>query len=558
MKKPYILALDDDPHVLRAVERDLKSKFNAHYRILATDSPNKALDFVKQLTARGDQIALFVVDQRMPQMSGTEFLRQALNFAPEARRVLLTAYADSNAAIEAINSLKLNHYLTKPWEPPEEKLFPVLKDLLEDWNAQNPAAFEGTYVVGSRWAPDTHRLKDFLAKSQVPYRWVEPGNITDHKVQAALDQAGTEMPESIDETVVIFPDGTVMRKPPLDQVAQKLGLTTLPERPFYDVIIVGAGPAGLACALYCSSEGMTPIVVEREAPGGQAGLSSRIENYLGFPSGLSGSDLARRGVAQVRRFGTEVLAPAEAVELRVQGDYRIVKLANGHELIGHSVVIAAGVQWRQLQIPGIDELTGAGIYYGAATTESRACKDEDVFVVGGANSAGQAAVHFAELARSVTLLVRADALSRSMSYYLEERIKKTPNIHILTNCEVTEVKGDRRLSSITIRNCETNELETRDASALFVFIGAEPHTEWLDGVVCRDGKGFVVTGANLSKDGKRPAGWPLERDPFLLETSVPGVFAVGDVRDGAVRRVANSVGEGSIVMYFVQQYLANK
>jgi thioredoxin reductase (NADPH) len=558
MKKPFILALDDDPGVIKAIERDLRSKFGSNYRILASDSPHKALDLTRQITARGDRIALFVVDQRMPSMSGTEFLRQAIKIQPDARRVLLTAYADSNAAIEAINSLKLNHYLTKPWEPPEEKLFPVLKDLLEDWNANNPASFDGSYVVGSRWSPHTHRLKDFLAKSQVPYRWAEPGAITDSRVRAALDHANAELAETVDAVAVVFQDGTVLQKPTLEQVAEKLGLATVPQRDFYDVIIVGAGPAGLACALYCSTEGLKTILVEREAAGGQAGLSSRIENYLGFPSGLSGADLARRGVAQVRRFGTEVLAPADAVSLRVDGEYRVVKLSNGLELVGHSVVIAAGVQWRQLHIPGIENLTGAGVYYGAATTEAPACKDEDVFVVGGANSAGQAAVHFAEVARSVTVLVRADALSRSMSFYLDERIKKTENIHIITNCEVTEVCGNGRLDSITIHHFDTNTAETRKASALFVFIGAEPHTEWLDGVVCRDSKGFLITGANLSSNGKRPAGWQLERDPFLLETNVPGVFAVGDVRDGAVRRVANSVGEGSIVLYFIRQYLANR
>jgi len=412
--------------------------------------------------------------------------------------------------------------------------------------------------VGSRWSPHTHRLKDFLAKSQVPYRWTEPGCITDSRVSAALGHAQSEMKDTVDAVAVIFQDGTVMQKPTLEQVAEKLGLTTLPQLDFYDVIVVGAGPAGLACALYCSTEGLKTILVEREAAGGQAGLSSRIENYLGFPSGLSGADLARRGVAQVRRFGTELLAPADAVELRVDGEYRIVKLSNGQELVGHSVVIAAGVQWRQLDISGIEQLTGAGVYYGASTTEAPACKDEDVFVVGGANSAGQAAVHFAEIARSVTVLVRADALSRSMSFYLDERIKKTENISIVTNCEVTEVHGDARLDSITIHHLNDNSTEQRQASALFVFIGAEPHTEWLNGVVCRDSKGFLITGVNLLHDGKRPSGWTLDRDPFLLETNVPGVFAVGDVRDGAVRRVANSVGEGSIVLYFIRQYLANK
>jgi thioredoxin reductase (NADPH) len=558
MKKPFILALDDDLSVLKAIDRDLRSKFGRDYRILATESAQKALDLTRQLAARGDRVALFLVDQRMPQMSGTEFLREAMKIQPGARKVLLTAYADSNAAIDAINTLKLNHYLTKPWEPPEEKLFPVLKDLLEDWWAENPASFDGTYVIGSRWSPDTHRLKDFLAKSQVPYRWAEPEQIKDARVSAAMEQANSQLATTVDAVAVVFPDGTVLQKPTLDQVAEKLGLATQPKRDFYDVIIIGAGPAGLACALYCSTEGLKTILLEREAPGGQAGLSSRIENYLGFPSGLSGSDLARRGVAQVRRFGTEVLAPADAVGLQVDGEYRVVKLSNGHELVGHSVVIAAGVQWRQLHIPGIENLTGAGVYYGAATTEAPACKDEDIFVVGGANSAGQAAVHFAEVARSVTLLVRADALSRSMSFYLDERIRKTENISIVTNCEVAEVRGNGHLDSISIRHLDTGTIEERQASALFVFIGAEPHTEWLDGVLCRDSKGFIITGGNLSKDGKRPPGWPLERDPFLLETNIPGVFAVGDVRDGAVRRVANSVGEGSIVLYFVRQYLANK
>jgi thioredoxin reductase (NADPH) len=558
MKKPFILALDDDPGVLKAVERDLKSKFNANYRILAIDSPQKALDLVRQITARGDTIALFLVDQRMPQMSGTEFLREAIKIQPDARRVLLTAYADSNAAIDAINTLKLNHYLTKPWEPPEEKLFPVLKDLLEDWAADHPAIFEGTYVVGSRWSPHTHRLKDFLAKSQVPYRWAEPDNVPDPRIRAAIEHAHDELTATVDAVAVVFQDGTVLQKPTLDQVTEKLGLATLPKSDFYDVIVIGAGPAGLACALYCSTEGLKTILVEREAAGGQAGLSSRIENYLGFPSGLSGADLARRGVAQVRRFGTEVLAPADAVGLRVDGEYRKVKLSNGHELVGHSVVIAAGVQWRQLQIPGIEKLTGAGVYYGAATTEAPACKDEDVFVIGGANSAGQAAVHFAEVARSVTVLVRANQLAQSMSYYLDERIQKTTNISVMTNCEVSSVHGESRLDSISIQHLDTGEKEDRQASALFVFIGAEPHTEWLNGVLCRDSKGFIITGSNLSQGGKRPQNWPLDRDPFLLETNIPGVFAVGDVRNGAVRRVANSVGEGSVVLYFVRQYLANR
>jgi thioredoxin reductase (NADPH) len=551
-KKPFILALDDDPAVLRAVERDLKSKFSADYRILSADAPDKAMDFVKQLTTRGDRVALFLVDQRMPHISGTEFLMNALALQPDARRVLLTAYADSSAAIDAINKVKLNHYLMKPWEPPEQNLYPILSDLLDDWNATSRESFEGIYVVGTRWSPSTHELKDFLAKSQIPYRWIEPGSSSDPRIDAAVGDSPTAQP------VLIFPDGSVLQKPALPDVAAKLGLVTAPTRDFYDVIIVGAGPAGLACALYCSTEGLRTILVEREAPGGQAGLSSRIENYLGFPAGLSGADLARRGVSQVKRFGTEVLAPVQAESLSVQGEYRVVKLSTGQELVGHCVVIASGVQWRRLDIPGTDRLTGAGVYYGAANTEASSCKDEDVYIVGGANSAGQAAVHFSQYARSVKMLVRAESLSRSMSHYLVERIQTIPSIQVEPHTEVIEVHGDDRLTGLTIRHHDTKTSERREAGALFIFIGAEPRTEWLEGTVCRDAKGFLVTGLNLLRDGKRPPGWTLDRDPALLETNVPGVFAVGDVRNGAVRRVANSVGEGSIVLYFVNQYLANR
>jgi thioredoxin reductase (NADPH) len=552
MRKPYIVALDDDVSVLRAVERDLKTKFAANYRIVAVDAPQKALGTVKQLTARGDKIALFLVDQRMPMMSGTEFLHEAALMQPEARRVLLTAYADSSAAIDAINKVKLNHYLMKPWEPPEQHLYPVLTDQLEDWQANHFESFEGAYIVGTRWAPETHRLKDFLAKSQVPYRWIEPDSISDPRIQAALDGKSSLMP------VVVFQDGSVLERPQLSQVAEKLGLATTPSRRFYDVIVIGAGPAGLACSLYCSTEGLKTVLVEREAAGGQAGLSSRIENYLGFPSGLSGADLARRGVTQVRRFGTEVLAPADAVGLTIEGEYRVVKLSNGQELAAHSVVIAAGVQWRLLDVPGMDRLTGAGIYYGAAITESASCKDEDVYIIGGANSAGQAAVHFSEVARSVKMIVRGDSLSKSMSHYLVERIETIPNISVIPNSEVVEVRGGERLEEIDVRHHDSKTTETLAAGALFIFIGAEPQTEWLNHIVCRDSKGFVVTGTNLLKNGKRPAGWNIDRDPYLLETNVPGVFAVGDVRDGAVRRVANSVGEGSIVLYFIRQYMRNR
>ena len=552
MKKPYIVAIDDDVSVLRAVERDLKTKFSPNYRVLAVESPQKGLGAVRQLTSRGDRVALFLVDQRMPLMSGTEFLQEVIALQPEARRVLLTAYADSTAAIDAINKIKLNHYLMKPWEPPERNLYPILSDQLEDWQAGNREVFDGAYIVGTRWAPETHRLKDFLAKSQVPYRWLEPDGLSDPRVLAAIDGKNVTMP------VVIFPDGSLLERPDLSHVAAKLGLVSTPSRRFYDVIVIGAGPAGLACALYCSTEGLKTVLVEREAAGGQAGLSSRIENYLGFPSGLSGADLARRGAAQVRRFGTEVLAPAEAVALLVEGEYRVVKLSNGQELAAHSVVIAAGVQWRRLDVPGMERLTGAGIYYGAAISESSSCKDEDIYIVGGANSAGQAAVHFSEVARSVKMIVRGNSLSQSMSHYLIERINTMPNISVVPNSEVLEVGGDGHLQEIVVRHNDTQTVEKLPAAALFIFIGAEPHTEWLDGVVRRDGKGFLLTGSALVHNGKRPAGWNVDRDPYLLETSVPGVFAVGDVRDGAVRRVANSVGEGSVVVHLVHQYLRNR
>jgi thioredoxin reductase (NADPH) len=492
------------------------------------------------------------VDQRMPQISGTEFLLEAVTLQPKAKRVLLTAYADSNAAIEAINKVKLNHYLMKPWEPPEQNLYPVISDLLEDWAAASREAFEGVQVVGTRWSPSTHELKDFLAKSQIPYRWTEPGATPDPRIQAALGDSPAKLP------ALIFPDGSVLERPTLPEVAVKLGLTSAPARDFYDVIIVGAGPAGLACALYCSTEGLRTILVEREAAGGQAGLSSRIENYLGFPAGLSGADLARRGLSQVKRFGTELLAPVQAENLSLRGEYRVVKLSSGQELVGHSVVIASGVQWRRLEIRGMDRLTGAGVYYGAAITEALSCANEDVYIVGGANSAGQAAVYFSQYARSVTMLVRGESLSRTMSHYLQERVQTIPNIKVEPFTEVVEVEGQDRLTGLTVCHHDTKTEEHRTATALFIFIGAEPRTDWLEGTLCRDAKGFLLTGTDLVTNGKRPPGWNMDRDPALLETNIPGVFAVGDVRHGAVRRVANSVGEGSIVLYFVNQYLANR
>lgn len=549
MRKPYIFAVDDDPAVLKAVERDLRSRYANRYRILTAGAPDQALQVTEQLTGRGDEVALFLVDQRMPGMSGTEFLAGAMKAQPHAQRALLTAYADSSAAIDAINRVGVKHYFVKPWVPPEEHFYPVLDELLEEWSNARPETFEGAYVLGTRWSPETHRIKDFLARSQYPYRWVEPDAPREPRLAAALNGKTIEFP------AVVLPDGSALSRPANGDLAARLGLQMAAQAPFYDVIIIGAGPAGLACALYCSTEGLSTLLLEREAAGGQAALSSRIENYLGFPSGLSGADLARRAIAQVKRFGTEVLAPAEAVGLRQNGDYKIVRLAGGQEISAHSVVIAAGVRWRKLEIPGMDRLAGAGIYYGAAITEAESCRGEDVYIVGGANSAGQAAVHFSTIARRVRMIVRAESLSKSMSHYLSERIATIDNIEVIPNAEVVAVEGAERLERLTIRRQDLGTEETVPATALFVFIGAEPHTDWLEGVVQRDEKGFLATGQNVRRG---PGGWTLPRAPYLLETSIPGIFSVGDVRDSAVRRVANSVGEGSIVLYFIRQYMRQR
>jgi thioredoxin reductase (NADPH) len=491
----------------------------------------------------------------MPQMNGIEFLAEAMKIYPAAGRVLLTAYADTEAAIKAINDIKLNHYLLKPWDPPEEHLYPVVDDLLDDWLAQYRPPYEGLRVLGSRWSPSSYDLREFLARNRIPYQWldVEAGD-RDADVKRVL---GTLKPEELDHLpLVLFPDGTKLAGPPHSEVAERCGLRTRAETEFYDVVIVGAGPAGLAAAVYGSSEGLKTLVIEREAPGGQAGLSSRIENYLGFPQGISGSELTRRAVVQAQRFQVEMLAPQEVESLRVEGPYRFLKLSDGHEVSCHALVIATGLQWRQLDIPGIEKLQGAGVYYGAGIIEARSCKDEDVYVVGGANSAGQAAVHFADYARRVVMLVRGPSLAATMSKYLIDRIEKTSNIHVETGSSIAEVHGDKRLEEIAIQCHATGQVNRIPASSLFIFIGAEPRTTWLQGLVERDDRGFILTGTDLIEDGKPPKAWPLERPPGLLETSVPGVFAVGDVRHGSVKRVASGVGEGSIAIQFVHRYLA--
>ena len=554
MAKPALLTVDDDPVVLRAVERDLRRRYAERYRVLRAESGASALEALRGLKRRDDAVGLILADQRMPQMTGVEFLGEAIGLFPNAKRVLLTAYADTDAAIRAINDAKIHHYLLKPWDPPEEHLYPVLDDLLEDWQASYRPPFEGVRVLGTRWSPRSYALRDFLARNQAPYQWrdVETAE-RDPEVRRLVKAIGAEVSRL---PVVLFPDGSSLADPSTTQVAEKLGLRVRPEMAFYELTIVGGGPAGLAAAVYGASEGLRTVMIEMEAPGGQAGMSSRIENYLGFPSGLSGADLARRAVAQARRFGVEILSPQQVKAVRVEGPSRMVKLADGSELGCKVLLIATGVSYRKLDVPGAERLQGCGVYYGSAMTEAISCKDEDVFIVGGANSAGQAAMYFSKYARRVVMLVRGTSLSATMSQYLIDQIKQTPNIQVETHARVVEVHGDEHLEAISIHCGDSDQTERVPANSLFVFIGAEPNTDWLAGAVERDERGFVLTGTALLRDGKRPRGWPLDRDPFLLETSIPGIFAAGDIRHGSVKRVASSVGEGSIAVQFIHQYLS--
>jgi thioredoxin reductase (NADPH) len=550
MPRPVLLAIDDDPDVLRAIERDLRRQYSDRYRVMSADSGPAALDILSRLAQRGEAVALLLADHRMPQMTGIEFLTAAIREFPDSRRVLLTAYADTEAAIGAINVVKLDYYLLKPWDPPDQNLYPVLDDLLDEWSASYRPPFEGIRVIGTRWSPRCYDVREFLARHQIPYQWLDIESAEAKTFLAANGGRDCALP------VVILPDGAILADPSINELASRVGLQTHSQNQFYDLVIVGGGPAGLAAAVYGASEGLKTVIVEREAPGGQAGLSSRIENYLGFPSGLSGMDLARRAVAQARRFGAEILAPQEVTGVRVDGSYRIVTLRDGSELSCHAMIIATGVQWRKLNLPGMDRLLGAGVYYGAASTEALACRDEEVYIVGGANSAGQAAMNFARYAKNVFMLVRGESLGSTMSQYLINDIAQTPNIRVQCGTEVAAIHGEDKLEGLTISCRRSGTVEKVPASCLFVFIGAEPRTEWLDGVVERDSRGFVLTGPELMRDGKRPRGWTADRDPYLLETSIAGVFAVGDVRHGSVKRVASGVGEGSIAIQFVHSHLA--
>ncbi len=554
MARPVILTVDDDPEVLRAVERDLRSKYASTYRIVRADSGMAALDVLRRLEKHNEPVALMLVDHRMPQMNGIETLTEAIKLYPDAKRVLLTAYADTEAAIRAINEVQLNHYLLKPWDPPDQHLYPVLDDLLEDWSAHYRPAFEGIRIFGTRWSQKSYEVRDFLARNQIPYQWLD--------IEAAEHTAATRKlldpyPAADRKVPMLFlTDGECLQQPDLNQLADRLGLQTRAGAEFYDLAIVGGGPAGLAAAVYGASEGLKTIMLESEAPGGQAGLSSRIENYLGFPSGLSGADLARRAVTQARRFGVEILSPVQATSLKADGTYRFLQLSNGTQISCHAVVLATGVQWRTLNVPGIDRLQDAGVYYGAASTEALSCNGEEVYIVGGANSAGQAAMFFSKYAKRVVMLVRGPSLSATMSRYLIDQIVQTPNIQVEVNTQVTEVHGEDHLEEISLLCDRTGETNRIKATALFIFIGAQPKTDWLNGAIERDPKGFILTGSDLLKDGKPPKSWSADRDPYLLETSIPGVFAAGDVRCGSAKRVASGVGEGSVAVQFVHQYLA--
>lgn len=551
MAKPVLLAVDDDASVLSAVSRDLRRQYGEHYRVVRADSANAALDAVRELKQRNDPIALFLVDQRMPQLNGVEFLAEAMQLYPDTKRVLLTAYADTDAAIQAINSVQIHHYLLKPWDPPEEELYPVLDDLLDDWQANHHPSFDGIRLIGHRWSPETHQLKEFLARNHVPYQYLDIELAPEaNQTLETLKMADASLP------VVLFADGEAMESPAPTALAEKIGLQMQAGQPFYDLAIVGGGPAGLAAAVYAASEGLRTVMIEREAPGGQAGTSSRIENYLGFPSGLSGADLARRATTQARRFGVEILAPQEVTGLRVEGPYRILTLGDGSEISCHALVVAVGLAYRKLDIPGAEALTGAGIYYGASLSEAIASQGQQVFVIGAGNSAGQAAIYLSQHAARVTMLVRGESLDAKMSQYLVERIEQTPNIEVQLRATVAAVLGDGHLEEIVVCDIPTGHEERHPADAFFIFIGALPQTEWLNGLVKRDKNGFVLAGPQLMEQGKPPKGWPLERDPYLLETSVPGVFVVGDVRSASVKRVASAVGEGSIAVQMIHQYLS--
>ena len=550
MKLPFIIIVDDDEHVLRAIQRDIRNEYRDEYRVSATESAGEALELIKELRLKNETVALFVSDQRMPEMEGVVFLEKAKAMYPEAKLILLTAYSDIEAAIQAINSVKLDYYLLKPWNPPEEKLYPVMNDLLDEWQAMYKPDHEGTRVIGFQWSPKSHRLKEFLSGNLIPFLWMDiENNIDEEKYLTSAGATRDCLP------LVVLNDGTWMADPTLPALALRIGLQQIASLPMYDVIIIGGGPAGLAASVYGSCEGLKTLLIERSNPGGQAGTSSRIENYLGFPSGLSGADLTRRAIAQTLRFGTEILTPKEVKNIRLQDGYKIVEMTDGSEVHGKTIVIATGVEYMKLGVPGLDNFTGAGVYYGSASVEAHACKDEIVYIVGGGNSACQAAMYMAKFAKEVNVLIRRDTLKSTAANYLAESINKTPNIKVLANTEIASAQGTSVLEEITLKNSKTGEEQTVSAKALFIYIGARPGTSWLNDIVLKDAKGFITTGNDLMKEKSFNTFWRLEREPFMPETSVPGIFASGDVRSNALAGISSAVGEGSMAIRFVRKYL---
>lgn len=548
-RQTVILTVDDDPGVSRAVARDLRRHYGASYRIVRAESAADALDALRELKLRGDLVAVILADYRMPQMNGIEFLEQAVDIYPSARRVLLTAYADTNAAIDAINVVDLDHYLLKPWDPPEEKLYPVLDDLLQSWLDSDHRQVPTTKVVGHRWSAQSTAVREFLARNQVPYRWYSCDEPEGQRLLTAAQADDEHLP------LVITPDGTPLVEPAEPELAAQVGLATVPTEDFYDLIVIGGGPAGLGAAVYGASEGLRTVLVERSATGGQAGQSSRIENYLGFPDGVSGAQLTDRARRQATKFGAEILTAREVTGLEVAGSSRSVRFSDGSAIAGHSVILATGVSYRQLEVPGLAPLTGCGVYYGSSLTEAAACSGEDVYIVGGANSAGQAAMYLARGAKSVTLLVRGPSLAASMSHYLIQQIEQAPNINVRTGTVVEAAHGSDHLEQLTLRDVATGDTELVDAQWMFVFIGAAPLTDWLEGTVTRDPRGFIVAGPDLTVGGQSPSGWDLDRPPYHLETNVPGVFVAGDARAESAKRVASAVGEGAMAVMLVHRYL---
>jgi len=549
MDQPIIFIVDDDVQVLRAITRDMKNKFRQDYRVLSTSSAKEILDSLLELKNKGEAVAMFISDQRMPEIEGVDFLTQAMEFFDDAKKVLLTAYSDTDAAIKAINTVKLDYYLTKPWDPPEEKLYPVIDDLLNDWQNNFRPDFKGIKLLGYQFSPKSHEIKEFLSGNLIPYHWIDAGSEDGEQLMQLNNIEVKNLP------TIFFDDGAILSDPGIIDIAKHIGLNPEVKNEIYDVVIIGAGPAGLAASVYGSSEGLKTLLIERKAPGGQAGTSSRIENYLGFPTGLSGSDLTRRAVSQAVRFGTDFLSPQSVKAITVQDNYKKIILGDDKEIITKAIVITTGVDYRQLTTPGISSFTGAGIYYGAANTEAAACKDKAVYIVGGGNSAGQAAMYLSKFAKQVNILIRRDSLSYTMSSYLIDQINGVRNIAVCPFREIVEAKGNERLEQLVITNVETGEVYTEDAAALYIFIGAKPYTDWLTAEIIINDKGFIETGRDLQRYDNFKKIWKLERDPYLLETSCPGIFAAGDVRAGAMNRVASAVGEGSMAISFVHKYL---